>query len=200
MTNAIRFHEYGGPEVLQLEDVTVGDPGPGEARIRQKACGLNYIDTYHRSGLYKVPLPSGAGNEGAGVVEAVGSGVTTSSPATAWRTREDRSGAYAEARNIPADRLCVLPEGISFEQAAAMMLQGHDRAVPAPADLHGPARRHGALPRGRGRRGPHRLPVGEGPGRHGDRHRGLGGEGELAREAWRRDHASSTARRTSSSG
>src|SRR5438128_15015 len=72
VSKAVRFHKNGGPEVLQWEDVAVGDPGPGEARVRHKACGLNFIDVYQRVGLYKLPLPSGAGNEGAGVVEAVG--------------------------------------------------------------------------------------------------------------------------------
>ena len=77
MPNAIRIHQVGGPEVLQFESVNVGDPGPGEARVRHTAVGLNYIDTYHRSGLYKLPLPSGLGSEAAGVVEAVGAGVRT---------------------------------------------------------------------------------------------------------------------------
>ncbi|HEY3325891.1 MAG TPA: quinone oxidoreductase [Novimethylophilus sp.] len=124
MSKAVRFHETGGPQVLQVEDVAVGAPGPGEARVRHMACGLNFIDVYQRSGLYPVPLPSGAGNEGAGVVEAVGAGVS-------WVRSGDRVayaggplGAYCEVRNLPADRLCILPEGITFEQGAAMMLKG----------------------------------------------------------------------------
>ncbi|MEO8741006.1 MAG: alcohol dehydrogenase catalytic domain-containing protein, partial [Casimicrobiaceae bacterium] len=80
MANAIRIHQIGGPEVLQFEAVGVGDPGPGEARVRHNAVGLNYIDTYHRSGLYKVPLPSGIGSEAAGVIEAVGAGVSDLKP------------------------------------------------------------------------------------------------------------------------
>src|SRR5262247_2705615 len=122
-SKAVRFRSFGGPEVLTWEDVPVGDPGPGEARVRHKACGLNMIDVYQRTGLYKVPLPCVAGNEAAGVVEAVGAGVT--------HVREgDRvayaggPGAYCEARVMPADRLCVLPERLSFEQGAAMMLKG----------------------------------------------------------------------------
>jgi len=91
MPNAIRFSQTGGPEVLKWEAVTVGDPGPGEARVRHTAIGLNFIDTYHRSGLYKVPLPSGLGTEGAGVVEAVGGGVTDVKPGTAWRIAAARS-------------------------------------------------------------------------------------------------------------
>ena len=124
MTNAIRFHAYGGPEVLHLEDVPLGEPGPGEARIRQRACGINFIDTYQRSGLYKVPLPSGAGSEGAGVVEAVGTGVSNLRPGDRVAYAGGPLGAYADVRNMPADRLCLLPEGLSFEQGAAMMLKG----------------------------------------------------------------------------
>jgi NADPH:quinone reductase len=124
MTRAIRFHEYGGPEVLRLEEVPLGDPAPGEARVRQAACGINYLDTYQRSGLYKVNLPSGAGSEGAGVVEAVGSEVAHLRPGDRVAYAGGPLGAYAEVRNLPADRLCLLPEGISFEQGAAMMLKG----------------------------------------------------------------------------
>ena len=124
MPHAIRFHKTGGPEVLQWEEVAVGDPGPGEARVRLKAVGLNYIDTYHRSGLYPLPLPSAIGREGAGVVEAVGSAVTDLKPddRVAWTTGP--LGTYAEVKLHPAERLVKLPDAISFEQAACMMLQG----------------------------------------------------------------------------
>jgi NADPH:quinone reductase len=121
---AVRFHKNGGSEVLQWEDVEVGDPGPGEARVRHKACGLNFIDVYQRAGLYKLPLPSGAGNEGAGVVEAVGAGVAHVKAGDRVTYAGGPPGAYCEVRNMPADRLCILPEGISFEQGAAMMLKG----------------------------------------------------------------------------
>ena len=124
MPKAVRFHSNGGPEVLQLEDVTVGDPGPGEARVRHRACGLNMIDVYQRTGLYKVPLPAVAGNEGAGLVEAVGAGVVHVKPGDRVAYAGGPPGAYCEARNMPADRLCILPEGLSFEQGAAMMLKG----------------------------------------------------------------------------
>jgi NADPH2:quinone reductase len=124
MAKAIRFSEFGSPEVLRLEEVTVGDPAPGEARIRQMACGLNYIDIYQRTGLYKVALPSGLGLEGAGVVEAVGTGVTTVKQGDRVAYAGGPVGAYATERLIPADRLCILPDGLSFEQGAAMMLQG----------------------------------------------------------------------------
>jgi NADPH2:quinone reductase len=123
MTMAIRFHQTGGPDVLCWEEVPVGEPGPGQARIRHHACGINFVDVYQRSGLYKVPLPAIAGNEGAGVVEAVGEGVTAVKPGDRV-AYAGQSGAYAETRLLPADRLCLLPEGISFEQGAAMMLKG----------------------------------------------------------------------------
>ena len=124
MSKAIRFHTTGGPEVLVLEDVAVGAPGPLEAQVRHSACGINFVDCYQRSGLYQVPLPSGAGGEGAGVVVAVGAGVTAFKPGDRVAYAGGAPGAYCELRNLPADRLCLLPEGISFEQGAAMMLKG----------------------------------------------------------------------------
>jgi len=124
MPHAIRFHKTGGPEVLQWEDVPAGDPGAGEARVANKAVGLNYIDTYHRTGLYPVPLPSGIGLEAAGVVEAVGSGVTEFKAGDRVAYCNGPLGAYAEQKIHPVERLVKLPDGISFEQAACMMLQG----------------------------------------------------------------------------
>jgi NADPH:quinone reductase len=124
MPNAIRIHATGGPEVLRYEEVTVGAPGPGEARIRQHACGLNFIDVYHRTGLYPLPLPSGIGLEGAGVVEAVGAGVTVVKPGDRVAYAGGPVGGYASERLIPAERLIRLPEGIAFNTGAAMMLQG----------------------------------------------------------------------------
>ncbi|HNX32222.1 MAG TPA: quinone oxidoreductase [Holophaga sp.] len=124
MAKAIRFHACGGPEVMRLEEVPLGAPGPGEVRVRQEACGVNFLDTYQRSGLYKVPLPSGAGNEGAGIVEETGPGVSRFRPGDRVAYAGGPVGAYAEARNLPEDRLCALPGGISFEQGAAMMLKG----------------------------------------------------------------------------
>ena len=105
MANAIRFHKNGGPEVLQWESVDVGDPGAGEARVRHTAIGVNYIDTYHRSGLYKLVLPSGLGTEGAGIVEAVGTGVTDVRPGDRIAYSGGPLGAYSEVRVMPADRL-----------------------------------------------------------------------------------------------
>jgi NADPH:quinone reductase len=124
MTHAIRFHKTGGPEVLQWEDVAVGEPAAGEARVAHKAIGLNFIETYHRSGLYPLPLPSGLGTEGAGVVEAVGPNVTEVKAGDRVAYCNGPLGSYSEKRNMPADRLVKLPDGISFEQGASMMLQG----------------------------------------------------------------------------
>jgi NADPH:quinone reductase len=124
MPKAIRFHKPGGPEVLQWEEVTVGEPGPGQAKVRHAACGLNYIDTYHRSGLYQLELPSGIGLEGAGVVEAVGSGVDHLKPGDRVAYAGGPPGAYSEMRLMPADRLVKVPSGISDQQAAGMMLKG----------------------------------------------------------------------------
>jgi NADPH:quinone reductase len=124
MVKAIRFDRTGGVEVLRLEEVTLPPPGPGEVRLRHQAIGLNYIDTYHRSGLYPVPLPSGLGLEGAGIVEALGAGVKGLKVDDRVAYGTGALGAYAEARNFPANRLVKLPKAINFETAAAMMLKG----------------------------------------------------------------------------
>ena len=124
MTKAVRFHKTGGPEVLQLDDVQVGDPGDGQARVKHSAIGLNFIDTYHRSGLYPLPLPSSIGLEAAGVVEAVGKGVTHVKPGDRVGYAGGPPGAYSEVRLIPADRLVKVPAGISDKEVAAMMLKG----------------------------------------------------------------------------
>jgi NADPH2:quinone reductase len=124
MTHAIRFHRTGGPEVLVWEEVQVGKPGPGEARIRHTAVGLNFVDIYNRSGLYPGQLPSGLGGEGAGVVEEVGSGVTAVKPGDRIAYGAAPIGSYSEARLIPADRLLKLPDTIDDKTAAAMMLKG----------------------------------------------------------------------------
>ena len=123
MPYAIRVHETGGPEVLKWEEVEVGDPGPGQVKLRQEAAGLNFIDVYHRTGLYKQELPFTPGTEGAGVVEAIGGGVTNIQVGDRV-AYAGPIGGYAEERLIAADRLVKLPDGISTEQAAAAMLQG----------------------------------------------------------------------------
>ena len=124
MTHAIRFHATGGPEVLRWEEVAVADPAPNEARVRHHAVGLNFIDIYHRTGLYPAPLPSGIGLEAAGVVEAVGSAVSDLKAGDRVAYAGGPLGAYAELRNMPADRLVKLPDAIDFKTGAAMMLQG----------------------------------------------------------------------------
>jgi NADPH2:quinone reductase len=125
MTHAIRIHETGGPEVLTWDSVELGAPGPGEVRLEQSAVGLNYIDVYHRTGLYPMPsLPTAIGMEAAGQVESVGEGVNDLKPGDRVAYAAPPVGAYAEARVMPADRLVKLPDGISDLQAAAMMLQG----------------------------------------------------------------------------
>ena len=123
MVHAIRVHQAGGPEVLGWEDVELGEPGPGEVRIRQHAVGLNYIDVYHRTGLYPQQTPFTPGVEGAGTVEALGPGVTALSVGDRV-AYAGPIGSYSEERLIDADRLVRLPDAISFDQAAAMMLQG----------------------------------------------------------------------------
>ncbi len=125
MIHAIRIHEHGGPEQLRWDQMPLPQPKAGEALVRHKAVGLNYIDVYFRTGLYKLPaLPAVLGMEGAGVVEAVGEGVTEVAVGDRVAYASGPVGAYAEARVMKADRLVPLPEGISFEQGAAMMLQG----------------------------------------------------------------------------
>ncbi|WP_431282657.1 quinone oxidoreductase family protein [Humitalea sp. 24SJ18S-53] len=125
MTHAIRIHQHGGPEVLSWDEVPTPTPRPGEALVSHRAVGLNYIDVYFRTGLYKLPsLPATIGMEGAGIVEAIGEGVTEVAIGDRVAYASGPVGAYAETRTIKADRLVKLPDGISFEQGAAMMLQG----------------------------------------------------------------------------
>ncbi|MBK4738573.1 quinone oxidoreductase family protein [Noviherbaspirillum pedocola] len=124
MSKAIRISRTGGPEVLEYVDVEVGEPGPGQARVKQHACGINYIDVYFRTGLYPQQLPAGIGMEGAGVVEAVGEGVTHVKPGDRVAYAGHPPGAYAESRVMPAAPLVKLPDDIDFETGAAMMLQG----------------------------------------------------------------------------
>ena len=184
MPHAIRFHKTGGPEVLQWEEVAVGDPGPGEARVAHKAIGLNFIETYHRSGLYPLPLPSGLGTEASGVVEAVG-------------PERDR-GEAGRPRGLlqrPARRLlggARHARGQAREASRRHLLRAgreHDAPGPhgpVPAAPHAPraeGRRHHPLAGGGGRSGPHRLPVGQGAGHQPYRHRELGGEGEARARA-----------------
>ncbi|BBF80913.1 quinone oxidoreductase family protein [Asticcacaulis excentricus] len=123
MTTAIRVHQTGGPEVLSVEQIEVGDPGPAEARVRHTAIGVNFIDTYFRSGLYKTALPFVPGNEGAGIVEAVGEGVDVVKPGDRV-VYSATPGGYAQQRLIAADKLIPIPDGLSDEVAAAAFLKG----------------------------------------------------------------------------
>ena len=125
MTKAIVIHEHGGPEVLRWEDIDVGDPGPGEVRIRHHAAGLNYRDTYHREGTYRVPgLPQIIGGDGAGVIEAVGAGVEGLKTGQRVAYANGPMGSYCEVRLMPADYVVVLPDEITAEMASAMMVKG----------------------------------------------------------------------------
>ncbi len=124
MAKAIRFHRAGGPEVLVLEDVEVAPPAAGDVLVRHAAIGVNYIDTYHRSGAYAVPLPSGLGSEAAGVVESVGYGVRSLKPGDRVAYAVATPGSYAELRSLPADRVVKIPDAVGFETAASMMLKG----------------------------------------------------------------------------
>ncbi|NOX68747.1 MAG: quinone oxidoreductase [Gammaproteobacteria bacterium] len=123
-THAIRIHEYGGPEVLQYGEVELADPAPGEARIRHTAIGLNFIDTYHRTGLYPVPLPTGLGSEAAGIVDAVATDVTDVKVGDRVVYTGRPADAYSEYRNFAASQLVPIPDGISDEEAAAVLLKG----------------------------------------------------------------------------
>lgn len=123
-TYAIRMYEYGGPEVLRYEEIELDEPGQGEARIRHTAIGLNFIDTYHRTGLYPMDLPTGLGSEAAGIVEAVGPGVSDVQPGDRVVYSGRPADSYSVCRNFPAWQLVPVPEDISDEQAAAVMLKG----------------------------------------------------------------------------
>lgn len=122
--HAILIEKQGGPEVLQLQEVEIGLPGPSEALIRQTACGMNFLDVYHRSGAYPLPMPSGIGSEAAGVVEAIGSGVTSLRVGDRVAYQGGAPGAYTDLRVMSTDRLIKIPKGVSDEQAAAVLLKG----------------------------------------------------------------------------
>src|SRR6187455_2519265 len=124
MAHAIRFHETGGPEVLRLEDVTVGEPGPGQARVRHTFVAVNFIDIYFRTGRYPLALPNGLGSDAVGVVEAVGAGVTDLKPGDRVGYLLGPQGAYADVRVLPADVLIPLPDGVGDRTAATLMMKG----------------------------------------------------------------------------
>jgi NADPH2:quinone reductase len=124
VSKAVQIRQNGGPEQMELVDVQVGDPGPGEIRIRHHAIGLNFIDVYQRTGLYQLPMPLTLGMEGAGIVEAVGEGVTHLKAGDRAAYASNPPGSYSEVRVMPAKTVCKLPDAISFETGAAMMLKG----------------------------------------------------------------------------
>jgi NADPH2:quinone reductase len=124
MSKAVQIRQNGGPEEMELVEVQVGQPGPGEIRIRHHAAGLNFIDVYQRTGLYKLPMPLNLGMEGAGIVEAVGEGVTHLKAGDRAAYASQPPGSYSEVRVMPAKTVCKLPDAISFETGAAMMLKG----------------------------------------------------------------------------
>jgi NADPH:quinone reductase len=124
MTHAVRIHSYGGPEVLRWETIDVPEPGQGQARVRHTAIGLNFIDTYERTGLYPLQLPAVLGREAAGIVEAVGPGVSQLKVGDRIAYAFNSAGAYSEARVLPVERLVRIPEGVTDNQAAALMLKG----------------------------------------------------------------------------
>ena len=186
MTKAVRVHKVGGPEALVYEDVEVAAPGPGEVRIRQHAVGLNFIDVYFRTGLYKAPsLPFIAGNEAAGEVVSVGPGVTNFHPGDRVAYYFNLGG-YASERVIPADKLVKLPDHITYEQGAVLMLKGltvwyllHKTFKVEPG--------HRVLISCRGgRHRPAGLPMGAGDGRTCHRYRRLQGQGRSRARQWLR--------------
>lgn len=124
MTHAIRIHEHGGPDMMKWEAIEVGDPGAGEVRIKHTAIGLNYIDTYHRTGLYKIPMPTVLGREGAGVIESVGAGVNEFKIGDRVAYASSPIGSYSEIRLMPAERVVKVPDNVTDQQAASMMLKG----------------------------------------------------------------------------
>ena len=187
-SKTIQITQYGGPEVMNLVELPVGEPGPGEIRIRHQACGLNFIDVYQRTGLYQNPLPLTLGMEGAGVVEAVGEGVTHLKVGDRAAYASNPPGAYSEARVMPAKTVCRLPDAIDFDTGAAMMLKGLTaqyllkKTLPVEGLQAGRLR---ALPcRGRRRR-PDRLPMGQGAGPAADRHRRQRRQVPAGAGAWR---------------
>jgi NADPH2:quinone reductase len=122
VAKAVRIERFGGPEEMKLVDVSVGEPGPGEIRIRHKAVGLNFIDVYQRTGMYPLPLPLNMGMEASGIIDAVGEGVTHLKVGDRAAYASQPPGSYCELRVMPARCVCKLPDAISFETGAAMML------------------------------------------------------------------------------
>ena len=177
MAKVVRIYETGGPEVMRWEDVEIGEPGEGQARVRHTAVGVNFLDTYHRSGLYPLPLPSGLGSEAAGVVEAVGPGVTVVRPGDRVAYAGGPPGSYAEARVLPAGILVRIPGRRDRPDGRGRDAQGYDLTVPDPPDISRQGGRDRSVPRRRRWSRADRLPVAESARGDGDRHGGFRREG-----------------------
>ena len=211
LVKAIRIEQHGGPEVLKLVEVEVLPPAANEVTIEQHAAGLNFIDIYFRTGLYPHPLPHGLGFEAAGVVTAVGADVKHLKKGDRVAYGQSPIGAYAKARNVPANQVVKVPKGIGFDEAAALMLKGLTVQYLFRQTYRLQGGENHPVPCGRRRRGPDRLPMGQGPrceadrhglqpgkGRTGPRQRGLGNHRLLARE--RRGTRAGTDRRQEGAG
>ena len=202
MVAAVRVHKHGGPEVLTFEQVEVAAPGPGQVRVKQRACGVNFIDTYFRMGMYPAPegLPFVAGNEGAGDVVAVGPGVTDIKVGDRV-AYVSALGSYTEERLMPAERCVPLPAAISYEQAAGMMLKGMTAQYLLRQTVQASKRgqHHSRSCRG-GRRRADPVPVGQASRRDRHRHGRLQGQGGARARPTAPTTRSSIARRTSRRG
>ena len=186
MIKAIRFEKTGGSDVLQYVDYDLPAPAKGQVQVRHTAIGVNFIDTYHRTGLYPLPLPSGLGSEAAGVVAALGEGVTRFKVGDRVGYASGVIGSYAQANNVAADRLVRLPDGISDELAAAVLLKGMTTPISDPPHPSGESGRDHRVSCRRRRCRPDRLPVGEPSGRHRDRLDHLAREGRIGQGQWLR--------------
>ena len=197
MTHAIRFHKTGGPEVLVWEEVSVGKPGPGEARIRHTAVGLNFVDIYNRSGVYPAQLPSGLGSEAAGVVEEVGPGRHRSEAGRSRRLRRLAARRLFRGAADPGRPAVEAARRRRRQDRGGHDAEGADHPIPDPPDLSREGRRHHPAARRGRRRRPDPEPVGEASRRDRDRHGQQRREGEARQGTWLRSCRSSTRARIS---
>ena len=186
MIKAIRFEKTGGSDVLQYVDYDLPPPAKGQVQVKHSAIGVNFIDTYHRTGLYALPLPSGLGSEAAGTVVAVGEGVTGFHAGDRVGYSSGAIGSYAEANNVPATKLVKLPAGISDETAAAILLKGMTAQYLLRQIHPREGRRDHRLSRRRRRCRPDRLPMGQASWRHGDRLNHVARKGRARQGQWLR--------------
>ena len=186
MIKAIRFEKTGGSDVLQYVDYDLPPPAKGQVQVKHTAIGVNFIDTYHRTGLYPLPLPSGLGSEAAGTVAALGEGVTGFSVGDRVGYSSGAIGSYAEANNVPATKLVKLPAGDQRRDRRRHPAQGHDGAISAAPDPSREGGRDHRVPCRRRRRRPDRRAMGQASGRHRDRHHHLAGESRAGQGQWLR--------------